>query len=245
VFPVQAENPLRTALRLVVLIAATVAAIAVLFVPAGRAVGSQSPLASAAGAFKGKDGYCDSWNFVADRDCRGRLTPAPTVEVGATGATGGAAEPPPPGDWTWPAPPGGRYAKIRPDGRTAVAPRSAPRKVKLMVRAANSLTRKPYIWGGGHSSWRSRGYDCSGAVSFVLRRAGYVSWPLVSGQLARWGSGGPGRWVRVYAHGTHVFMVIAGLRFDTSPWGDGESGPRWRSTVRATGGFALRHPLRL
>lgn len=233
------------ALPLAAAICAVVAAAGGVDSADGRVALDRPPPATTAGAFKGRDGYCDPWNLERDRDCRGRLITVPDPPTAATGPTAGAAEPPPPGDWTWPAPPGGRYAKIRPDGRTAVAPRAAPRKVKLMVRAANSLTRKPYIWGGGHARWRDRGYDCSGAVSFVLRRAGFVGWPLVSGQLARWGSGGPGRWVRVYAHGTHVFMVIAGLRFDTSPWGDGENGPRWRTTVRATKGFALRHPVRL
>ncbi len=208
------------------------------------------PVAVTAGAWKGKDRYCDPWNFTTDPDCRApRHQPQPGAPTDATGATGetGATGPvtPPPGDWVWPAPPGGKYSKLRENGRTAVAPKSAPRAVKRMIRAANSLTKKPYVWGGGHARWYDRGYDCSGATSFVLRAGGVLSWPMVSGQLARWGSNGPGRWVRVYAHGTHVFMVIAGLRYDTSPWGYGDNGPRWRSTVRPTKGFALRHPLRL
>jgi cell wall-associated NlpC family hydrolase len=203
--------------------------------------------AQAAKPFKGFDRYCDPWNFTTDRDCRGRtIQPPPTEATGATGATGavGGVEITP-GDWVWPAPPGGRYARIRDGGRLAIAPRTAPRSVKRMIRAANSLTKKPYVWGGGHSRWYDRGYDCSGSVSFVLRAAGYAYWPMVSGQLAGWGFNGPGRWVNVYAHDGHVFMIIAGLRFDTSPWGDGVSGPRWRRTVRATGGFALRHPYAL
>lgn len=192
-----------------------------------------------------RDKYCDPWNWANDPDCdlasfQGSDVTGATGASGATGATGAVT----PGDWTWPAPPKGKYAKIRDNGRTAVAPKSAPRKVKLMVRAANSLTKKPYIWGGGHSRWHDKGYDCSGAVSFVLRAGGFVSWPMVSGQLARWGSNGAGRWVRIYANSEHVFMVIAGLRFDTTPWFPGEKGPRWRTTVRGTKGFALRHPLR-
>jgi hypothetical protein len=112
-----------------------------------------------------------------------------------------------------------------------------------MIRAANSITRKPYVWGGGHGRWFDRGYDCSGATSFVLRAGGYVSWPMVSGELAKWGSKGAGNWVRIYANKTHVFMVIAGMRFDTSAYGSpGGNGPRWRIGVRPTGGFKLRHP---
>jgi hypothetical protein len=202
----------------------------------------------AAAAWTRVDGYCDGWNFMKDPDCRAaKYQYSPTPATGATGATGPTAVTPPVwrGDSVWPAPPKGAYAKIRPNGRTAVAPKSAPKAVKRMINAANSLTKKPYVWGGGHGRWYDRGYDCSGATSFVLRAGGYVSWPMVSGQLAYWGSNGPGKWVRVYANSEHVFMIIAGLRFDTSPWGDGVSGPRWRSTTRGIQNFALRHPVRL
>lgn len=140
----------------------------------------------------------------------------------------------------WPAPPRGAVAKLRANGRTAVAPKSAPPPVKAMIKAANSLTRKPYKWGGGHAKWYDRGYDCSGATSFVLRAGGLVTYPMVSGTLAKWGKKGKGRWIQIYANKGHVFMVVAGLRFDTS--GMGERGPRWRTEPRGTKGFRLRHP---
>lgn len=236
-----------TTLRATLVTCALIAALVAAF--AGSASADRAPRAQAAGAWKATDRYCDSWNFFKDPDCRApkyQLQPTAPVTTPEPGSTGPTAElQAPQGDSVWPAPPGGKYARLSKDGRKAILPRRAPKRVKLMVRAANSLTTKPYVWGGGHSRWRDRGYDCSGAVSFVLRRAGFVSWPLVSGQLAHWGSNGPGRWVQVYAHGTHVFMVIAGLRFDTSAWGSGDRGPRWRTTVRPTWGFALRHPLRL
>lgn len=206
--------------------------------------------ASPAGAWSGRDRYCDSWNFAADRDCRsGKYDQPPLTPAGATSATGatGPTAPTEPaflGDATWPAPPGGKYGKIRANGRTAYAPNNAPTAVKRMVRAANSISKKPYVWGGGHVRWYDSGYDCSGATSFVLRAGGFVSWPMVSGTLANWGSRGPGRWVRIYANSEHVFMVIAGVRFDTTPWYPGEKGPRWRTTVRSTKGFSLRHPVR-
>jgi cell wall-associated NlpC family hydrolase len=207
--------------------------------------------ASPAGAWSGKDRYCDSWNFALDPDCKSAKydiapTPTPTPPTGATSATGatGPTEPVFLGDTTWPAPPGGKYGVIRANGRTAYAPKNAPPAVKRMFRAANSLTQKPYVWGGGHLGWYARGYDCSGATSFVLRAGGFVAWPMVSGTLANWGVRGPGRWVQVYSNREHVYMVIAGLRFDTTPWYPGEKGPRWRATVRSTKGFALRHPVR-
>ncbi len=37
-------------------------------------------------------------------------------------------------------------------------------------------------------------------------------------------------------------MVVAGMRFDTSPYGSGARGPRWRLTGRPAGGFKVRHP---
>lgn len=143
----------------------------------------------------------------------------------------------------WPAPPKGAYAKLRANKRTAVAPKGAPKPIKAMIRAANSITKKPYKWGGGHTRWYDKGYDCSGAVSFVLRAGGYLNSPLASGGLAKWGASGAGNWVRIYANKKHVFVVIAGLRFDTSAYGGGGGdGPRWRASVRPTKGFKLRHP---
>jgi cell wall-associated NlpC family hydrolase len=122
----------------------------------------------------------------------------------------------------------------------ATAPSGAPLAVRLAVQAANHLRHKPYVWGGGHGSWRARGYDCSGSVSYVLHAAGLLSFPEVSGALAHWGVKGDGKWITVYANRGHAFMVIAGLRFDTS--GEGQSGPRWRAEPRWLHGFHRRHP---
>ena len=85
------------------------------------------------------------------------------------------------------------------------------------IKAANRIHKRTYIWGGGHRRFKAKGYDCSGAVSYVLHAAGVLSAPLVSGQLAWWGAPGPGTWITVYANKTHTYMVIAGLRYDTSP----------------------------
>jgi hypothetical protein len=134
-------------------------------------------------------------------------------------------------------------ARILPGGKASV-PAGAPAPVVRAIKAANKIHRRTYIWGGGHRSFRSKGYDCSGAVSYVLHAAGVLSSPLVSGQLAFWGSSGPGSWITVYANRTHTYMVIAGLRYDTSPrgeWIDQGRGPRWRYTLRTGSGFAVRH----
>jgi len=136
-------------------------------------------------------------------------------------------------------------AKLVGDGR-AVAPPSAPPAVKAMIEAANRIRHRPYVWGGGHRSWSSRGYDCSGSVSYVMHAAGLLDWPLDSTGFMRWGAGGAGSWVRIYANSEHVFAVIAGLRWDTSYSEDGDrSGPGWSEQMRPTGGFRLRHPLGL
>ncbi len=141
-----------------------------------------------------------------------------------------------------PAAPAG-IATLGPSGK-AIAPPDAPYAVQNAIRAANRIRKKPYIWGGGHRRWKSRGYDCSGAVSYVLHAAGLLSSPLVSGQLAGWGSPGLGRWITVYANRAHTFMVIAGLRYDTSGVGESlnqGSGPRWRVTLRSGIGYASRY----
>jgi hypothetical protein len=127
------------------------------------------------------------------------------------------------------------------DGR-AIAPAGAPPAVKRAIAAANQINGRPYVWGGGHVSFLSRGYDCSGAVSYVLHAAGLLDQTMVSGQLAHWGETGLGRWITVYANNEHVFMVIAGLRFDTRDDPPGVNGPRWHWAKVEPPHFVARHP---
>ncbi len=123
----------------------------------------------------------------------------------------------------------------------ALAPPSAPEAIKAAITAANTIVGRPYVWGGGHASWYSRGYDCSGAVSYALGGGGFLAAPLNSGQLQSWGEPGPGRWLTVYANAGHAYAVIAGLRWDTV--GDARgSGPRWHPAVAYPEGFVARHP---
>jgi cell wall-associated NlpC family hydrolase len=134
-------------------------------------------------------------------------------------------------------------AVLAPDGRTAIAPDGAPQEVKDAIAAANRITRKPYRYGGGHGRWEDSGYDCSGAVSYALHGAGLLGRPLDSSGLARWGSKGRGDWITVYGNSGHAYVVIAGLRFDTSSAGaGGGKGPRWRDGERSPRGYAARHP---
>ena len=127
------------------------------------------------------------------------------------------------------------------DGR-AIAPPAAPAAVKQVIAAANRIDGRPYVWGGGHAGFRSKGYDCSGAVGYALHGAGLLETPIVSGQLAYWGDAGPGDWITVYANAVHVFMVVAGLRFDTRGDLPGESGPRWKMARADPRRFVARHP---
>jgi len=135
----------------------------------------------------------------------------------------------------------GRLAALGSNG-VAYAPSKAPRSVKLAIWAANQLRNKPYRWGGGHGRWKDSGYDCSGSVSYALHAAGLLGRPLTSGGFTRYGKPGTGRWISIYANDGHIFMVVAGLRFDTSAMGAGEKGPRWRPFGRRAGGFKVRHP---
>jgi peptidoglycan hydrolase CwlO-like protein len=121
----------------------------------------------------------------------------------------------------------------------ASVPSAAPAAVAAAIEAANSIATTPYIWGGGHGSFESSGYDCSGAVSFALNGGGFLSSPLDSTGLETWGEAGPGQWITVYANAGHAWMIIAGLAFDTV----GGPGPRWHSSpVSSTEGFIARHP---
>jgi hypothetical protein len=135
------------------------------------------------------------------------------------------------------------HARILPNGQ-AVAPPSAPPAVTEMIEAGNRIRHRPYRWGGGHRSWVSKGYDCSGSVSYVMHAAGLLESPLDSTGFMHWGGGGAGSWVRIYANQEHVFAVIAGLRWDTSAVGESfnqGSGPRWRQTQRDATGYAAKY----
>lgn len=123
----------------------------------------------------------------------------------------------------------------------ASAPASAPQAVKEVIAAANAIADTPYVWGGGHGSFESEGYDCSGAVSYALHGGGLLESPLDSTGLTTWGEPGPGRWITVYGNSGHAWMVVAGLAFDTS--GSNGSGPRWHNPwPNSPEGFIARHP---
>ncbi|MEA2445743.1 MAG: hypothetical protein QOJ12_3035 [Thermoleophilales bacterium] len=165
---------------------------------------------------------------------RGAGATSGTGEQSGQAASGGAA----PGQ----APAGGNVTpgQMSADGRTAAAPENAPPEVKQAIAAANRITDKPYRYGGGHGNFEDSGYDCSGAVSYALHGAGLLDAPLDSSGLMSWGESGKGQWITVYAMGSHAFVVIAGMRFDTS--GTGEKGPRWRQESRSGSGYTVRHP---
>ena len=126
-----------------------------------------------------------------------------------------------------------------PDG-VALPPLEAPEAIKKIIEAGNSIARTPYKWGGGHGKWQDTGYDCSGSVSFALAAAGLLSGPLASGPLMSWGKPGKGKWVTIYTNPTHVFLEVAGVRFDTSA--TRTTGSRWANEGRSTAGFVARHP---
>jgi hypothetical protein len=130
-------------------------------------------------------------------------------------------------------------------GGLATVPPAAPARVAAIINAANSVARKPYVYGGGHGrladeTFVDTAYDCSGSVSFALAAAGLVDSPMDSSTLARFGKPGPGHWVTIYANAGHAFMTVAGLRFDTS--GRDAGGSRWQADSRTVAGFTVRHP---
>ncbi|HEX2102966.1 MAG TPA: peptidoglycan-binding protein [Solirubrobacteraceae bacterium] len=153
--------------------------------------------------------------------------------------TAAAAGPPPDPAATRVAAPAGPKATIGPDG-LAVAPAGAPPQVQQIIAAGNEIASKPYKYGGGHGKWNDSGYDCSGSVSYALHGAGLLDQALPSSGFVNWGEPGPGQWVTIYAHGGHMYMVVAGLRFDTS--GRSKNNTRWQTQMRSTAGYTVRHP---
>jgi hypothetical protein len=123
----------------------------------------------------------------------------------------------------------------------AVAPPVAPLLVREAIGAGNQLIGQPYRYGGGHKTFYDNGYDCSGAVSYVLHSIGRMHTPTPSKELRHYGEDGPGRWITVYASRGHSFIVVAGLRLDTG-YGNGEHGPKWLTRSRPADDFVMRHP---
>jgi hypothetical protein len=119
-------------------------------------------------------------------------------------------------------------------------PPGAPAAIAQVIAAGNAIATLPYIWGGGHGSFQASGYDCSGSVSYVLAAAGLLSSPLTSGDFEGYGDPGPGRWITIYANAGHVWMAVAGWRFDTIALA--ESGTRWSQSMGDASGYVVRHP---
>jgi cell wall-associated NlpC family hydrolase len=127
------------------------------------------------------------------------------------------------------------------DNGVALPPLEAPAAVLKIIEAGNAIARTPYKWGGGHGRFLDTGYDCSGSVSFALYAAGLIDGPAASGPLMSWGKPGEGKWVTLYSSPGHVYMEVAGIRFDTS--GATATGSRWQNDLRGRRpGFVARHP---
>ena len=139
----------------------------------------------------------------------------------------------------------GRTATVNRNG-TANVPLRAPAVVAAGIEAGNRIVGSPYVYGGGHGGGDGAGgggFDCSGTASYVLRAMGRLHGTLTSEDFRDYGESGPGRWVTVWARHGHVFLVVAGLRFDTGyNGGYGNTGPRWSERPRPADGCVLRHP---
>ena len=180
---------------------------------------------------------------VYEKSVTGQIVPytPPTPAGVAGGVTGGS--------------PVGTVADTKPEllvpgstaryvGGLAAAPMSAPAAVQQIIWAGDQIIGLPYIYGGGHGSFESPGYDCSGTVSFALHGASLLAAPEDSSEFMVWGSHGVGRWVTLFSNAGHAYMTVAGLRLDTSAADDpsNQQGPRWRPLRPANSGFTVRHP---
>jgi cell wall-associated NlpC family hydrolase len=163
-----------------------------------------------------------------------------SVAGGTTAATSSASTPLPQLEV-----PGSTAEEVQVDGLgLAAAPENAPPAVQEVVWAANKIIGRPYVYGGGHKSFISWGYDCSGTVSFALHGGGLLRAPLDSGEFMSWGAAGQGEWMTILTNAGHAYLDVAGLRLDTSPENDpaGLDGPRWRPLRPGNSGFVKRHP---
>jgi peptidoglycan hydrolase-like protein with peptidoglycan-binding domain len=173
------------------------------------------------------------------RPVDGELDAADIEALRAAAAAGPTPPTTPAPAATTPAVAPGAQATVGPDG-LAIAPAGAPPQVQQIIAAGNQIASKPYKYGGGHGRWDDTGYDCSGSVSYALHGAGLLDEALPSGNFVDWGDAGPGQWVTIYANGGHMYMVVAGLRFDTS--GRSNHNTRWQAEQRSSAGYTVRHP---
>jgi hypothetical protein len=129
------------------------------------------------------------------------------------------------------------------NGQLAI-PQGVPEVVQRVIAGANAIADFPYVFGGGHASFVSNSYDCSGSVSYALAAGGLLSTPETSGTLESWGAAGPGKWITVYANAGHVYMYVniggRWMRFDTVGR-SGEFASRWQPDIRSNAGFVARH----
>lgn len=132
----------------------------------------------------------------------------------------------------------GQTAVVR--NGVAIAPPKAPRAVKAAIAAGNRIRHSTYQYGGGRGRRGDHGFDCSGATSYVLRAAGVFDGYGTSSTFRSYGKSGQGDWIDVWARDGHVFLTVAGLRFDTG-WHDSK-GPRWTTKSRPAKGYVIRHP---
>jgi hypothetical protein len=181
-----------------------------------------------------------SWERNSARRIDGRVSRADAAALRAAVERGerlpGSEEPAP--DLTTQMAPTEK-ATIGPDG-LAVAPASAPAEVQAIIAAGNEIHDKPYKYGGGHGRWKDTGYDCSGSMSYAFHGAGMLDEALDSTGFMSWGEAGKGQWVTTYANSGHSYMIVAGLRFDTS--GRADAGSRWHTDMRSAKGYTVRHP---
>ncbi|MGA2322089.1 MAG: peptidoglycan-binding protein [Solirubrobacteraceae bacterium] len=180
----------------------------------------------------------DTWRLIGVGD-EGTLTPPPSAlpqqQISSSGASsGGASE----GSSSGSSEGSSEGSSTSTAGGGGEA--SGSGVVARVIAAGDEIATRPYVWGGGHGSFVSNGYDCSGSVSYALHGAGLLSSPEDSSGLESYGEAGPGKDITIYANSEHAFMVVDGRRFDTVALA--ETGSRWSNSMTSTAGFVARHP---
>jgi len=215
-----------------------------------RASGAPGDYRRAIFAYNHASWYVDEvehWASVYRGAASSTASAPPTGEGGAQSAA--------PVRWT----PGERALLAPGEGHLALVPEAVPSVVQAMVIAGNELQDLPYGTAGHPDPRGATSEDCSSTVNYVLYRSGVrpieeiVRDNPLAQDYVHWGDPGPGRWVTIYATDSptpHVFIVIAGLRLDTSHNGTDvgpnrtEDGPRWRilDQIPTWAHWSVRHP---
>lgn len=118
-----------------------------------------------------------------------------------------------------------KSSKVGPAPKRVVTRYKAGRAAMVQLDKLNRKGEQPYVWGGGHGNNPIGGADCSGSVSYALRKMGVLKGSLVSGDMGSVLKPGPGA-LTVFYNSVHTFIY------------DAVKGEYWGTSTSNAGGGA-------